>query len=391
VRVTALAGEVPAALAAALAARGLERVRAEALAAGGAPVTLLLEPLDDGSLAALAAGAARAGLDCDTGAGWAVVRGSLARLGGLARASATAALPGGLAEALGRFLAERQDRQRSWRTARRVLPLERAVVVGILNVTPDSFSDGGRYASADAAVDAARRMAGAGAAVIDVGGESTRPGAVRPDEAEELRRVVPVVRGIAAAGVPVSVDTRRGRVAEAALEAGAEIVNDVSGMTADPRMPEVVRAAGAGVVLMHMRGEPQTMDALAHYRDVVAEVAAELAERRDAAVAAGVAREAIVLDPGLGFAKGAAHNLALLDALGTLTALGHPVMVGPSRKRFLGAVTGRPVEQRDAATEAACVAARIRGAQLFRVHDVAAAREALAVADAVLESGIHAE
>ncbi len=385
-RVTALAGDVPAALAAALAARGVEPERAEALAAGGAPVTLLLEPLDEVAVAALVRGAARAGLDCHTGEGWAVVRGPLARLGGLARPSADASLPDRLSLALGRFLQGRQEAAGGWRTARRTLPLERSCVVGILNVTPDSFSDGGRHFTPSAALEGAQMMQAAGAGVIDVGGESTRPGAERPDEDEELRRVVPVVRAVAEqTGLPVSVDTRRARVAEAALAAGAEIVNDVSGLTADPAMVEVVRAAGAGVVIMHMRGDPPTMDAHARYADVAAEVAAELAERRDAALAAGVAREAVVLDPGLGFAKGPAHNLALLDRLATLVALGHPVMVGPSRKRFLGAVTGRPVDQRDAATAAACVAARLRGARLFRVHDVAAAREALAVADAILE------
>ena len=383
-RVTALAGDVPAALAAALAARGVEPERADALAAGGAPVALLVEPLDDLAAAALVRGAARAGVDCHTGDGWAVVSGPLARLGGLARPAADAVLPERLSAALGRFLQGRQEAPAGWRTARRTLPLERSCVVGILNVTPDSFSDGGRHGTPDAALAAAVAMCAAGADVIDVGGESTRPGAARPEAEEELRRVVPVVRAVAETGVPVSVDTRRAAVAEAALAAGAEIVNDVSGLAADPGMAEVVRAAGAGVVVMHMRGDPHTMDARASYRDVAAEVAAELAERRDAALAAGIPREAVVLDPGLGFAKTTAHNLALLDRLATITALGHPVMVGPSRKRFLGAVTGRPVDRRDPATAAACVAARLRGARLFRVHDVAAAREALAVADAVL-------
>jgi dihydropteroate synthase len=385
VKVTALAGDVPAALASALTARGLEASHAEALAAGGVPLALLLEPLDETEMTALVGVAARSGLDCHTGEGWAVVAGSLARLGGLARPSAASPLPERLSLALGRSLMDLQDTPRGWRTARRVIPLERSCVVGILNVTPDSFSDGGRHPTVAAAVAGARAMQAAGAAVIDVGGESTRPGAERPDEAEELRRVVPVVRAVVEeTGLPVSVDTRRSRVAETALAAGAEIVNDVSGLAHDERMTEVVRMAGAGVVLMHMRGDPQTMDALARYRDVAAEVAAELAAHRDRAVAAGIARAAVVLDPGLGFAKQPGHNLALLDRLGSLTALGHPVMVGPSRKRFLGAVTGRPVEQRDAATAAACVVARMRGARLFRVHDVAAAREALAVADAVL-------
>lgn len=384
-RVTALAGEVPAALASALVARGLEAVRAEALAAGGAPVMLLVEPLSDADAVALMREAAAAGLDCHTGEGWAVVVGSLARLGGLARPSAAARIPERLSTLLGRFLSDRQERPQGWRTARRTIPLERSCVVGILNVTPDSFSDGGRHLALGDAVAAARAMRTAGAAVLDVGGESTRPGAAPADEAEELRRVVPVVRAVALeVGLPVSVDTRHSRVAEAALAAGAEIVNDVSGLEHDGRMGEVVRAGGAGVVIMHMRGDPATMDQRAQYGDVAVEVAGELAQRRDRALAAGVAREAIVLDPGLGFAKLPAHNFAVLNRLASITALGHPVMVGPSRKRFLGVATGRPVDQRDAATAAACVAARVRGAQLFRVHDVAAACEALAVADAML-------
>ena len=385
-RITALAGDVPAALASALTARGVDPVRAEALAAGGASLTLLIEPLEETDGFVLAREAAAAGLDCHTGEGWAILAGTLARLGGLARSGAAARLPERLCVALGRFLADRQEPAREWRTARRVIPLRRSCVVGILNVTPDSFSDGGRHFDLEAAAAGARAMRSAGADVLDVGGESTRPGAAQPDEAEELRRVLPVVRRVAQeTGLPVSVDTRRSRVAEAALEAGAEIVNDVSGLSHDLRMTEVVRASGAGVVIMHIRGDPRTMDARATYRDVAAEVAAELEERRDRALAGGIAREAVVLDPGLGFAKQPAHNLEILDRLATIVGLGHPVMVGPSRKRFLGAATGRPVDQRDAATAAACVAARLRGAQLFRVHDVAATREALAVADAVLE------
>ena len=384
-RVTALAGEVPAALATALAARGLDPVRAEALAMGGTQVTLLLEPLDDADTLPLMREAAAAGVDCHTGDGWAVVVGTLARLGGLARGGAPSRLPERLSAELGRFLSDRQEQSESWRTARRSIPLARSCVVGILNVTPDSFSDGGRHFAPADALAGARAMQEAGAAVLDVGGESTRPGAATPDEEEELRRVVPVVRALAAEiALPISVDTRRSRVAEAALAAGAEIVNDVSALAHDPRMAGVVRDAGAGVVLMHMRGDPATMDARATYGDVAAEVAAELAERRDRALDAGIAREAIVLDPGLGFAKRPEHNFAVLDRLASVTALGHPVMVGPSRKRFLGAATGAPVDRRDAATAAACVAARIRGARLFRVHDAAAAVEALAVADAML-------
>jgi dihydropteroate synthase len=266
-----------------------------------------------------------------------------------------------------------------------VLALERAQVVGILNVTPDSFSDGGRLVTVEAAVAAAERMREAGANLLDVGGESTRPGATAPSEAEELRRVVPVIERLAAeVGLPISVDTRRAGVARAAVAAGAEIVNDVSGLAHDPAMAATVAELGVGVVVMHMRGDPATMDSLAAYGDVVGEVTAELAARRDAALAAGVAAEALVLDPGLGFAKTTAHNLALLRRLERIAALGHPVLVGPSRKRFLGAITGGGVEDRDAATAAACVAARLNGASLFRVHDVVRAREALDVADAII-------
>jgi dihydropteroate synthase len=273
----------------------------------------------------------------------------------------------------------------SWRTARRSLALDRARIVGIINVTPDSFSDGGRHIAPADAVVTARAMREAGADILDVGGESTRPGAATPSVDEELRRVIPVIERLASdVGLPISVDTRRSEVASRALAAGAEIVNDVSGLAKDPAMAEAVAAAGAGVVLMHMRGEPDTMDALATYDNVVAEVAAELAARRDHALEAGIAAEAIVLDPGLGFAKNPAQNLSLLNGLLRIVALGHPVLVGPSRKRFLGVVTGRAVDQRDAATAAACVAARLRGASLFRVHDVAGAREALIVADAIL-------
>jgi dihydropteroate synthase len=279
----------------------------------------------------------------------------------------------------------RQETPEGWRTARRTILLDRPCVLGILNVTPDSFSDGGLLPTVEEAVRAGQALREAGADVLDVGGESTRPGAGAPDEATELHRVVPVVERLAAeVGVPVSVDTRRSRVAVAALDAGAEIVNDVSALTHDPGMAALVAARGAGVVLMHMRGTPRTMDAEASYADVAVEVAAELAARRDAALAAGIPREAIVLDPGLGFAKTVEQNYALVNRLETLVALGQPVLVGPSRKRFLGAATGRPVHERDAATAAACVAARLRGARLFRVHDVRAAREALAVADAVL-------
>jgi dihydropteroate synthase len=314
-----------------------------------------------------------------------VLGGGRARLAGLARPGDGAVLPERLSQPLGRFLSEREETPAGWRTARRTLLLSRPCLVGILNVTPDSFSDGGRLATVDDAVRAGEALREAGADVVDVGGESTRPGASEPDVAEERRRVIPAIRRLAAeVGLPVSVDTRRSAVAAEALAAGAEIVNDVSALGHDPAMAGVVARAGAGVILMHMRGTPRTMDAEARYADVAVEVAGELAARRDAALAAGIAREAIVLDPGIGFAKTPEQSFALVNRLESLAALGQPVLVGPSRKRFLGSATGKPVGDRDAATAAVCVAARLRGASLFRVHDVRAVREALAIADAVL-------
>ncbi len=382
-RIAALAGDVPAARAQALAVRGVDAVRAEAAAEGATGWRVVLDGLGEDDCFALFRAARAAGVDCLTGEGWAVLGGSRARLAGLARAGADR--PERLSQPLGRFLAGREGTPAGWRTARRTLLLSRPCVLGILNVTPDSFSDGGRLATVDDVVRAGTALREAGADVLDVGGESTRPGADGPDEAEERRRVVPAVRRLVTeVGLPVSVDTRRGAVAEAALAEGAEIVNDVSALAHDPRMAEVVARSGAGLVLMHMRGTPRTMDAEARYADVAVEVAAELAARRDAALAAGVAREAVVLDPGIGFAKTTEQSYALVNRLETLAALGHPVLVGPSRKRFLGAATGRPVGERDAATAAVCVAARLRGAALFRVHEVGAVREALAVADAVL-------
>ena len=382
-RIAALAG-VPAALAQALVARGVDQDRADAAAEGGETLRLLVEGVAEDDAFALFRAARAAGVDCVTGAGWVVLDGTLARLAGLSRPDRGGLLPERLAEPLGRFLSLRREAA-EWRTARRTIPLVRPCVVGILNVTPDSFSDGGALATVGDAVRAAAALREAGADVLDVGGESTRPGAADVEPAEELRRVVPVVRRVAEEiGVPVSVDTRRAAVAAEALAAGAEIVNDVSALAADPEMAAVVARSGAGVVLMHMRGTPRTMDAMTDYADVAVDVASELAGRRDAALAAGIAREAIVLDPGIGFAKTTEQSYALVNRLETLTALGRPVLVGPSRKRFLGAATGRPAAERDAATAAVCVAARLRGARLFRVHDVAAVREALAVADAVL-------
>jgi dihydropteroate synthase len=265
----------------------------------------------------------------------------------------------------------------------------RCVVMGILNVTPDSFSDGGRHDTVEAAVAHGLGMTGAGADYVDVGGESTRPGADRVDAAEECRRVLPVVTALAGAGVAVSIDTTRASVATAALAAGAVMVNDVSGGLADPAMAAVVAEAGVPWVLMHRRGNSRDMYAEATYDDVVADVRRELCRRVDAALAAGVAADRLVVDPGLGFAKQPEHDLALLAGLDGITALGFPVLVGASRKRFLGAVLAtaqgcpRPPGQRDGATLATSVLAARAGAWGVRVHDVAGNADAVRVVAAV--------
>ena len=264
----------------------------------------------------------------------------------------------------------------------------RCAVVGVLNVTPDSFSDGGRYLYPDAAVAHGLALRARGADLIDVGGESTRPGAHRVPAHVEIARVVPVLRELAARGVPCSVDTTRAAVAEAGLEAGAIIVNDVSGGLADPAMAPTMAQCRAPWILMHWRGHSEQMDQLASYSDVVAEVRAELVARVDAAVLAGVDPGALVLDPGIGFAKTAAHNWQLLSHLDALIELGFPVLVGASRKRFLGSLladgagAARSFAGRDVATAAVSALAAAAGAWGVRVHDVAGSRDAVAVAAA---------
>ncbi len=267
--------------------------------------------------------------------------------------------------------------------------LDRCRVFAIINVTPDSFSDGGLHDDTAVAVRHGLDMLNAGADVLDVGGESTRPGAARVSAPVEIARVVPVVERLAAAGAIVSVDTMRASVARAALDAGARIVNDVSGGLADPELPRLVAEAGVPYVLMHWRGHSETMQEHAVYRDVVAEVRAELEQRVAAVVAAGVAPEQIVLDPGLGFAKTAEHNWALLAELPALVGLGHPVLVGASRKAFLGRLLAadpdspRPVGLREDATTAVTALAAHAGAWAVRVHAPQAAADAVLVAQAV--------
>lgn len=263
---------------------------------------------------------------------------------------------------------------------------ERPLLMGVVNVTPDSFSDGGRWADTEAAVAHGLALLDQGADLLDVGGESTRPGATRPLVAEELDRVVPVIERLVAAGAAVSVDTMRHEVAEAALAAGAVMVNDVSGGLADAEVLAVVAERGAAYVAMHWRAHSDTMQQHAEYADVVAEVRDELAERVDAALAAGVARDRLVLDPGLGFAKTAAHNWQLLGRLDALEVLGVPLLVGSSRKSFLGTLLAddagapRPVDQREDAGVALTTLAALQGVWGVRVHEVRGSRDACRVA-----------
>ena len=260
------------------------------------------------------------------------------------------------------------------------LPLTRPLVMGILNVTPDSFSDGGRNFAPEAAIEAGRRMLAEGADILDIGGESTRPGAAPVSPDQEQGRILPVIRALAAQGAVVSVDTRHAATMAAALDAGARIVNDVSALAHDPAALAVAAARGCPVVLMHMRGTPETMNAQAVYTDTAGEVLAELAAVRDRAVAAGVRRENIALDPGFGFAKLGAQNIELLRATGRFAALGHPLLIGLSRKKFLGEISGEPdPARRDAASLAAGLFAAGLGAHILRVHDVAGTARALRV------------
>ena len=259
-------------------------------------------------------------------------------------------------------------------------------LMGVVNVTPDSFSDGGLYLDPAAAIEHGLMLEAEGAAILDVGGESTRPGADAVPTAEELRRVLPVIEGLASGGASaqLSVDTSKATVAAAALAAGATLVNDVTALRGDAEMAGVIAGSGADCCLMHMLGDPRTMQLDPRYDDVVAEVKAFLEERIAFAVAAGIEEQRILLDPGIGFGKTVEHNLELLRRVDELVALGRPVVIGTSRKGFLGRLTGRDVDRRLAATIASCVVAYERGARVFRVHDVAPVRDALTVAAATV-------
>lgn len=271
-----------------------------------------------------------------------------------------------------------------WELSRRTLTLERPQVMGILNVTPDSFSDGNRFFSLEAAVDRALEMEREGADIVDIGGESTRPNAPAVDLAEELKRVLPVIEALAGKlSVPISIDTYKAEVARAACAAGAEIVNDVSGLFFDPAMAGVVAEAGAGLVVMHTRGRPDRMQSETGYRDLVAEVKQYLSESLALADAAGIPSSRITIDPGIGFGKSVEGNLELIRRLAELLSLGRPILVGPCRKSFIGAVLGRGDDERLFGTAAAVAVSVANGASIVRVHDVAAMRDVALMARAL--------
>jgi dihydropteroate synthase len=273
----------------------------------------------------------------------------------------------------------------TWELSRRTLSLKRPLVMGILNVTPDSFSDGNRFFSLDAAVERTLEMEREGADIIDIGGESTRPNAPVVDLAEELGRVVPVIRALAGRiSLPISVDTYKAGVARAACAAGAEIVNDVSGLFFDPAMAGVVAEADAGLVVMHTRGRPDRMQADTRYGDLIAEVKGYLSDSLALAEEAGIPACRIAIDPGIGFAKSVEGNLELIRRLSELLALGRPILVGPSRKSFIGAVLGKGGGERLFGTAAAVAVSIAHGASIVRVHDVAAMRDVALMARALV-------
>lgn len=365
---------------------GWDEVRADSAAVSVEAVVILLEQVPDDTVEALVRFNRQLGIDMLTGEGWVLLAGSRSRLAAFARPWT---LPPELVEvavAVGSALPGEPIVQ--WQTARGSLSLDRPRIAGILNITPDSFSDGGRHAEVSAAVAHAERMLEAGADLLDLGGESTRPGATPVTAQEEMARVIPVVEALMRRfpSLMISVDTVKSDVARAALAAGAAAINDVSALRLDPSMGAVIAGANAGVILMHSRGTVSDMASMDHAdygADPVGTVLTELRGSLETALAAGVLPAAIVLDPGLGFAKTAEQTLQLLDSLSALSSLNRPILVGPSRKRFLGLATGAALEDRDRATAVACVMAYERGARLFRVHEVPMTREALRLAAAV--------
>jgi dihydropteroate synthase len=352
------------------------------------PLAFEVGEIGEDALEALVRAAPRAGLDVATGEGRAVVAGTRGRLAAFVAKPWQLAPPlVELAQALGGALPG--DDPAIWRTTIGAVDVTKAVLVGILNVTPDSFSDGGRYPNVAAARERANVLLASGATILDIGGESTRPGRpapVSPDE--EIDRTIPVIEAIRRdfPNALISIDTVKSSVARAALDAGAAIVNDVSNGRADPDLLGLVAARGAGLVLMHSRGTVTDMasyDYTDYPRGLTATVVAELGEAIERATSVGVTTDQIVVDPGLGFGKKADQSLELCRHLGALRAFGRPILVGPSRKRFIGQVLDRPVEERDIGTAAVCAHAWLSGARLFRIHEPALTRDVLAMITAL--------
>ncbi|MDH4349643.1 MAG: dihydropteroate synthase [Gemmatimonadota bacterium] len=378
----------PAAIAEALARRGFPGTQADAAAAGLESAAVVVDALEEPEREALTRVARMQGIASLSGSGWVLLAGDTARLAGLARPGGTSGLPAALATPLGAALHGTFSPPEAWAMARGIVALDRPRIMGILNVTPDSFSDGGQWLDPDAALAHAERLLADGADLLDVGAESTRPGRPAPvTAAEEWRRLGPVVGDLVRRfpSVPLSVDTVKAETARRALDAGAWAINDVTGLRLDPGVADVCAEHGAGLIVMHSRGRFAELATYEHatYDVFMMEVAEELEGMARTAEQHGIERGRIAVDPGFGFGKRPEQNLQLLDRLAALRALGRPIVVGPSRKRFLGVATGREVGERDVATAAACVLAAERGAQIFRVHAVPEARDALRLTHAV--------
>ncbi|HRP09248.1 MAG TPA: dihydropteroate synthase, partial [Gemmatimonadales bacterium] len=369
----------------ALLSHGWEGGLASDAVAGADSVALLAEQIPAGTLEAMVPIAARLGLEIFTGPDWLIAIGSRARFGAFARPWLQPEPVQQLATAVGMALPDRTAS--AWRCGDRIIALDRPVMMGIINVTPDSFAPSSRVGSLDEALDRAGVLGAEGATVIDIGGESTRPGAEPILVEEECRRVIPVIGRIARQhpDLVISVDTVNAETARRAHHAGAVIINDVTAGRHDPALLDFAAESGMGLVLSHSTGKLGTLADLPDHDtpDVTSAVCSDLIAARAEAAGRGAAMDTVVLDPGFGFGKTAGDNWRLLDSLDAVVALGSPVLVGPSRKRFLGQATGRDVEDRDAATAAACALACDRGASLFRVHAPAAARDALNVAAAM--------
>jgi dihydropteroate synthase len=392
VTVVSLVAQNPAAVKNALAQRGVDTVHAEAVARGARPVAILIDDLDEETRERTASAARRKGLDCLTGEGWAFLSGGTSALASVMRTEGSNLSPA-MARDLGTVLGGVLNPPHHWVMSRGHVDLGRPILVGIINVTPDSFSDGGRCLDPAAALLHADSLVSAGADMLDVGAESTRPG--RPDEVpaeEEWARLAPVLEGLLAEypDLPLSVDTVKSETARRALDKGVWAINDVSGLRFDPALAMACAEFDAGLILMHSRGTIADMASYdhTHYDQLGRDVQRELLESVGRAEDGGVRPERLVLDPGLGFAKKPEQNLELLRDLDALSSLGFPIMVGPSRKRFLGMVTGRDVDERDLATASACVSAYFGGAGLFRVHAIEPTREALLVAHAVRSADV---